>query len=211
MIRLYQKTAESPNHEIKSNTRVMYDESLTLLEKTVGSRRLEKLTGLDFKRWYMNLKEPAKDTPKQSERRLAAAKQDVILPPNPERVRRAYKAMQLLRIVIGFGVVLNITECFRLSAILKQIEFSSPKARTAAINFDQAKAICEKAIEKGLLSIALAQALQFELTLRQIDVIGRWEDVDDVQAGGIIDRGKRWRDGLLWSHIDGHGVLLKTK
>ncbi|ASY64436.1 phage integrase [Sinorhizobium sojae CCBAU 05684] len=210
VIRLYQQTPESPYHEIRSNTRAMYDESLGLLEKTVGARRLEKLTGLDFKRWYANFKQPAEDTEKQAERRAKLAEQGIILPPNGERVRRAYKAMQLLRIVIGFGVVLNITECFRLSAILKQIEFTSPKARTAAITFEQAQAVCNKAIEKGLLSIALAQALQFELTLRQIDVIGRWEKVTDAKAGGIVDRGQRWRDGLLWSDIDENGILIKT-
>lgn len=210
VIRLYQQTPESPYHEIRSNTRAMYDESLGLLEKTVGTRRLEKLTGLDFKRWYANFKQPAEDTEKQAERRAEAAKQGISLPPNPERVRRAYKAIQLLRIVIGFGVVLNIAECFRLSAILKQLEFSSPKARTAAITFAQAQAVCNKAIEKGQLSIALAQALQFELTLRQIDVIGRWEKTGDKNTGGIVDRGQRWRDGLLWSDIDENGILLKT-
>lgn len=210
VIRLYQQTPESPYHEVRSNTRAMYDESLGLLERTVGTRRLEKLTGLDFKRWYANFKQPAEDTEKQAERRAEAAKNGITLPPNPERVRRAYKAMQLLRIVIGFGVVLNITECFRLSAILKQLEFTSPKARTAAITFEQAQAICDKAIEKGLLSIALAQALQFELTLRQIDVIGRWEKVSDSNAGGIVDRDQRWRDGLLWSDIDENGILIKT-
>lgn len=210
VIRLYQHTKESPYHEVKSNTRVMYDESLTVLENAVGSRRLEKLTGLDFKRWYAKFKEPAEDTEKQAEKRAEAARMGVTLPPNPERMRRAYKAMQLLRIVIGFGVVLNITECFRLTAILKQIEFSAPKARTAAITFEQAKAICDRAIKTGQLSIALAQALQFELTLRQIDVIGRWEKVDDVKAGGIVDLGQRWRDGLLWSHLDEDGILTKT-
>ncbi|MDI7862572.1 site-specific integrase [Rhizobiaceae bacterium n13] len=210
VIRLYQQTGESPYHEVKSNTRAMYDESLSLLDRTVGTRRLEKLTGLDFKRWYMNFKEPAADTEKQAERRAAALALGDVLPLNPERVRRAYKAMQLLRIVIGFGVVLNISECFRLSAILKQIEFHSPKARTAAITYEQARAICDLAIEKGFHSIALAQALQFELTLRQIDVIGRWEKVDDSNAGGIVDRGRRWRDGLLWSHIDENGVLTKA-
>lgn len=210
VIRLYQHTKESPYHEVKSNTRAMYDESLGLLETAVGDRRLEKLTGLDFKRWYANFKEPAKDTKKQAERRAEAAKLGAKLPPNPERPRRAYKAMQLLRIVIGFGVVVNITECFRLSAILKHLEFSAPKARTAAITFAHAEAICNKAIEKGLLSIAITQALQFELTLRQIDVIGRWEKTDQPNSGGIVDRGRRWRDGLLWSHIDAHGVLTKT-
>lgn len=190
VIRLYQRTPESPYNDLKHNSRIMYDESLKLLETTVGARQLSKLTGLDFKRWYSNFKAP-------------------IEPGKPERVRRAYKSMQLLRIVVKFGVVLNITECFRLSHVLESINFSAPSSRTAALTFKQAQDICAKAIEKGLLSIALAQAFQFELTLRQIDVIGQWEPEADPLAGGIVDRGRRWRDGLLWSHIDSRGVLLK--
>ena len=191
LIRLYQQTKESPYFEVKSNTRVMYDESLAVLEKSVGTRRLEKVTGLDIRRWHAKLKEPAADG-------------------KPERPRRAYKAIQLLRIVIGFGVVMNIAECFRLKTVLEEMRFHVPRGRTAAISFEQTKAICELAISKGLLSIALAQALQFELTLRQIDVIGRWEDVETKGTGGIVDRGQRWRDGLLWSDIDERGILTKT-
>lgn len=71
------------------------------------------------------------------------------------------------------------------------------------------EAICNVAIEKGLIFIALAQALQFELTLRQVDVIGVWKKTEDIHAGGILDRGQRWRDGLLWAHLDSNGVLKK--
>ena len=190
LIRLYQQTKESPYHEVKSNTRAMYDESLNLLETTVGARRLEKVTGIDVKRWHAHYREPASEG-------------------KPERLRRAYKAMQLLRIIVGFGVVLNIQECFRLKVVLEQLEFHVPRGRTEQITFAQAQAICNLAIDEGLLSVALAQAFQFELTLRQIDVIGRWEKIDDPQAGGIIDRGQRWRDGLLWSDIDENGILTK--
>ncbi|PYE25054.1 hypothetical protein C8J32_1047 [Rhizobium sp. PP-CC-3A-592] len=191
LIRLYQQTPESPYFEIKSNTRAMYDESLGLLETSVGARRIEKVTGLDVRRWHSKFKEPAADG-------------------KPERHRRAYKAIQLLRIVIGFGVVMNITECFRLKTVMEEMRFHVPRGRTAAISFEQTKAICELAISKGRLSIALAQALQFELTLRQIDVIGRWEDAEEVGIGGIVYRGQRWRDGLLWSDIDDKGVLVKA-
>lgn len=190
LIRLYQQTPESPYHEVKSNTRAMYDESLSLLETTVGARRLEKVTGIDIKRWHANYKEPVADG-------------------KPERLRRAYKAMQLLRIIVGFGVVLNITECFRLKTVLEQLEFHVPRGRTESITFEQAQAICNLAIEEDFISVALAQAFQFELTLRQIDVIGRWEKIEDPQSGGIVDRGQRWRDGLLWSDIDENGILIK--
>ena len=190
VILLYQRTKESPYFEIKSNTRVMYDESLSLLEKTVGGRKLDKVTGLDIRRWYANFKAPAAEG-------------------KPERVRRAYKAMQLLRIVVGFGVVLNIQECFRLKTVLEEMRFSVPGARKEMITFEQAQAICEKALELEMPSIAIAQAFQFELTLRQIDVVGRWEKIDNPKSGGIVDRGQRWRDGLLWSDIDERGILTK--
>lgn len=209
LIRLYTRTEESPYFKVKSNTKAMYDESLDVLEKAVGARQLDKLIGLDFTRWYANFKQPAKDTEKQATRRAEAAAMGIILPPNPERPRRAYKAMQLLRIVIKFGIVLNITECFRLAVVLENMEFSAPGARTEAMTYAQARAICDKAIAKGLHSIALAQALQFELTLRQIDVIGRWEKTDSPKDGGIVDRGQRWRDGLLWSHLGSDGILSK--
>lgn len=210
LIRLYTGTAESPYFSVKSNTRAMYDESLAVLTETVGARKLERLTGLDFMRWYANFKEPAKDTPKKAQARADARALGIILPPNPERPRRGYKAMQLLRIVIKFGIVLNITDCFRLATVLENMEFSAPPARTEAITYEQARAICELAIKKGKFSIALSQALQFELTLRQIDVIGRWEKTDSPEDGGIVDRGRRWRDGLLWSNLDANGILSKS-
>lgn len=189
LVRNYQQTPESGYHSVKHNTRVMYDENLKILEMEVGASRLDELTGLDFKRWFTKFKAPATEG-------------------KPERPRRAYGAMQLLRIIIGFGVVCNIHECFRLTAILKEMEFPMPKARTAAMTFALAEAVCDHAIKDGYPSIALAQALQFELTLRQIDVIGRWEPADEGQ-GGIVDRGTRWLDGLLWSHVDSNGILVK--
>lgn len=191
LIDVYRSHPESPYFEIKSNTRVMYDESLELLKQDVGRFLLEDITGLNVRRWYNNFKEPA-------------------LIGKPERVRRAYKAMQLLRVVIGFGVVSNTPECKRLKDVLEEMRFKSPKPRDVFINYQQARAICDIAIKKKLYSIALAQALQFELTLRQIDVIGRWEKTDSPKDGGIIDRGRRWRDGLLWSHLDSKGLLFKT-
>ncbi|TBY40876.1 site-specific integrase [Rhizobium leguminosarum] len=209
LIRMYQTTKASSYFTVRSNTREMYDFSLAILERECGMRRLDKVTGLDIRGWYEYLKEPAEDTPKQAKQRAEAAKQGIILPPNPERPRRAYQCMQLLRIVISFGVVANIQECFRLKMVLESMTFHVPRGRTEQITFEQAEAVCNTAIARGLHSIALAQALQFELTLRQIDVIGRWEKSEDHRDGGILDRGQRWRDGLLWSHLDSNGILKK--
>jgi hypothetical protein len=190
LIRMYQHTKGSGYFEVKSNTRAMYNFSLSLLEKDCGMRRLSRVTGLDIRAWYDHFKEPAAED-------------------GEERTRRAYQCMQLLRIVVGFGVVANITDCFRLKTVLEEMRFHVPRGRTEQITFEQAQAVCEVALSKGLTSIALAQALQFELTLRQIDVIGRWEKMDDARDGGITDRGQRWRDGLLWAHLNADGILTK--
>lgn len=207
LIKVYRETAESPYHGIQHNTRRMYNESLDLLENKVGDRRLSKLTGLDFKRWYSNFMEPAPFSKKQ----LKKIAEGEIVPLNEPRMRRAYKAMQLVRIIVKFGVVADIPECVRLSIILENMEFSAPAARTKQITFDQAKKVCEQAIKEDRLSIAIAQALQFELTMRQIDVIGRWEPIEPTEdQTGIVDKRQRWSGGLAWSHINSAGILEKV-
>jgi len=73
-------------------------------------------------------------------------------------------------------------------------------ARPPPISYEQAAAVVEVAIERGRISLALAQALQFELSLRQIDVIGEWLP-ENRGGGGILYRNSRWASGLLWSNI----------
>ncbi len=192
LIAVYKKTPESPYHALKFNTVEMYDRNLDLLERKVGSRQISRLTGLDFQRWYNEFKKPSKEN-------------------GPERMRTAYQAMQILRVIVKFGVVANITECVRLATVLQQMRFHVPPARTERITFEQTEAICKKAIEQGRMSIAIAQALQFELTLRQVDVTGQWEPLkegDDMH--GIVSARKRWTGGLAWSHINSEGILSKV-
>lgn len=209
LIQMYRTNPASPYFEVKRVTRDNYDQSLDLLNEFCGMRMLDMVTGLDIKGWYNELKKPPKDTERKAKQRAKAAAEGRALDPAKPRPRRAYQCMQLLRIVIGFGVVSNISECFRLKSVLEEMRFSVPPARTESITFEQVKLICEKAIAKGLYSIALAQALEFELTLRQVDVIGVWERVEDGDYGGILYKGKRWQDGLLWAHLSPEGILQK--
>ncbi|MBY3329018.1 hypothetical protein HFN88_05280 [Rhizobium laguerreae] len=62
----------------------------------------------------------------------------------------------------------------------------------------------------GYPSIALATVLQFELWMRQKDVVGECEPADDVDQGGITYKKTRWMKGLLWSHINVKMVLRKS-
>src|SRR5690606_21969526 len=112
LIAVYRRTPESPYHDVKYVTRVSYDESLDLIERVLGAKKLSKVTGLDIRRWYGNFRKPAEHTEKEI---ADAKKAGEPLPVKPERIRRAYKAMQLLRIIIKFGVVADIKECVRLA------------------------------------------------------------------------------------------------
>jgi len=89
------------------------------------------------------------------------------------------------------------------------MRFEMPPARAEKLTLDHVRAIQPVAREMGLGSVALATVLQFELSLRQKDVIGEWEPAP-LGEGGITFRGRRWVNGLTWADIDSSYVLRKT-
>jgi hypothetical protein len=82
--------------------------------------------------------------------------------------------MTMLRILFGYGQILGLPNCDKVKG----------------------------AHELGQPELALAQALPFEGTLRQIDVIGEW--LPDPHQPST----RRWANGLLWQHIRDY-VLVK--
>jgi hypothetical protein len=117
--------------------------------------------------------------------------------------------MDTVRRMVAYGVTLGYDDCIRADLILGKLRFPTPPARRSRLTFDQVKAVRDKAHEMGLGSIALATVLQFELSLRQKDVIGEWEPAP-LSEGGIVHRGTRWTNGLQWSDIDPNMILRKT-
>ena len=81
----------------------------------------------------------------------------------------------------------------KLKGILAEMRFKDAPPRKIVMTYEQVIAFIQKAHELGRPELALAQALQFEGTLRQIDVIGEW--VPDPERPS----GTRWANGLLWS------------
>jgi hypothetical protein len=183
LIDIYASDPESPYRELKYSTQQAYDDDLKILKKTVGARRLDKLTGEDFLRWYRKLREPK-------------------VRGGPHRIRRAHGVMTMLRIVLGYGMVVGVPNCKRLKEILSEMRFKTAPPRKVVLTYDQAVAFIAKAHELGQPELALGQALQFEGTLRQIDIIGEWLP-DPERASGM-----RWANGLLWQDIKDY-VLQK--
>ena len=189
--RAYQTNEDSPLHSMKWNSRENVVKSLKIIEATVGARHVSKLLGPDFKRWHAAWAQP----------------RDGQLKPRPWRAKHA---MDTVRQLIGYGVTLGHEDCFRADTILSKIRFKAPPARTSVMTIEHVNALRTAAHFEGFPSIALATVLQFELALRQKDVVGEWEPRDETDDGGITYRDKRWVNGLVWSDIDDDLILRKV-
>src|SRR6185437_8269934 len=86
-----------------------------------------------------------------------------------------YSLVRMLRGLVTFGsTLLADKDCRELKIHLSDMRFPGPKAREERLTAEQVTSIRAQAHKVGKPSIALAQALQFGLTLRQKDVIGEW-------------------------------------
>ena len=182
---------DSPYRSCKWNTQRLYDQGIKILKATVGARVVRDLVGTDFQRWQRNWALPAAEGGKP-------------------RAHRAKHTMDLARRVIAYGVICGYADCIRADRILGKMRFAAPPARREKMLAEHVVAIRAKAHEMGLPSIALATALQFDLAMRQKDVIGEWAPIADGSTAGITFRGRRWVHGLTWQNIGADMILRKT-
>lgn len=192
LLDFYEYHPESPVQDLKWCSVARYKAAIKLLRKS-GHRKLSEVQGIHLKRLYRDLKKPAEEGGR-------------------ERITRAHFTCGRLRDAVGFGAALSLDHCERLTIAFSKIRLSAPAARKDYVTYDQAVAIISEANARGHHSIALGQAMQYELTLRQKDVIGEWipEPYARDIEGGIRRRGHVWANGCLWSHVDAAMVLRKT-
>lgn len=113
-----------------------------------------------------------------------------------------------LRTLFSFGAtILEDGDCERLSSVLSKMRFSSSGPRTERMTAEQCIAIRRYAHFIAYPSIALAQAIQFELMLRQKDCIGEWVPIAEPGVSDLTYRGKKWLHGLRWQEIDENMIL----
>ncbi|NNM71409.1 integrase [Enterovirga aerilata] len=190
--RRYQTDEASPFQRMKHNTREKDLHVLKLIEKAFGDRAIAAIGLSDLWRWYEAAKKPKE-------------------PGAPPRVRRAWGIMKKLREMFSYGVAAELSGCSRVHAILQETRFPGPERRRTTLDAEHVAAFIPKAIEMGRVSLALGTAIQFDLLLRQKDVIGEWEPIPaDTPATGIVLNGKRWVNGLTWSELVLDGVTRKV-
>lgn len=122
-----------------------------------------------------------------------------------------HSVMGMLRILTGFGAtILESPECVRLSNVLSKMRFKMGPPRTERLTADQVVVIRAEAHRVNRRSIALGQAFQFELMLRQKDVIGEWVPEDEPVDSDTFDLDHKWLRGIRWEEIDENLILTHT-
>jgi hypothetical protein len=109
-----------------------------------------------------------------------------------------------LSTMCGFGLtMLEDPECERIALVLNKLKrgFAKPTPKKAQVTADYATAF---------RSMALAQAIQFELGVRQKDVVGEWVPFKEPGDSEIRFRGQKWLRGIRWEEVGTDMVLTHT-
>jgi len=186
LMHCYKNDPDSPYKKkggLRYNSRTYYAALMSLIGREYGTVYLSELKARTFLRWYEDWCQDGK-------------------------VAGAHARMKMLRILFNFGAsMLEEEQCMRIALVLSKTKFAMAPARSERLTAEQVTAIRAKAREMGRPSIALAQAFQFELMLRQRDVIGEWIPVAEPGMSDVVSHGWKWLRGLRWEEIDDNLVL----
>jgi hypothetical protein len=187
LINCYQTDPDSTYHKLRYHTRVNHNGTYRRITEKHGHVELKDVNARLINAWHGEWSDDG---------RMVAA---------------GHTFIARLRTLCTFGfTLLEDSECERLGNVLHKLRFSNSKPRTDVLTAEQAETIRKKAREVGHFSIALAQALQFELMLRQKDVIGEYVPVSAPGISDYVSEAKKhgkWLRGLRWSEIDENLIL----
>lgn len=182
LIRCYQTDVDSTYHKVRFATRRYYKALCRQLEKDHGDEIIADIKARQAKHWHEAW----------TERGVAIA----------------HSKVGMLRGLVNFGMtILEDDECARLSVILSKMKFPMAKPRTVQLTAAMADAIRAEAHRVGRHSIALAQAFQFDLMLRQKDVIGEWIPLSEPGISAVMDANNKWMRGIRWDEVSDDLIL----
>lgn len=186
LIEAYQTDPVSPYHDLRERTRVNDAGILRRIGTTYGDVALKDIKNRTLIEWHK-----------------VWTKGGTCIP-------MGHAMMAKVRTIVRFGFLfLEDPECQRLRMVLHDMKFKQGPARVQYITAAQAEAIREQAHKDGRPSIALAQAAQFDGTLRQKDVIGEFVSHGEPGISEVVSpRYGKWVRGLRWPEIDNNLILV---
>jgi hypothetical protein len=184
LIEAYQSSEDSPFHEVQYTTQRYYISLCRPLKSKAGHIRIADLDEESIRTLYETWTEGG-----------------------TKRKSISLSMIRMLRMLASFGArSLGDAECARLIGVLTHMEFDKPPPRTERLTEEYVDLIRSKAHELNRPSIALAQAFQFDLGLKQKDVVGEWVpfEADGISLVKRDAERLKWMRGLRWEQIDGN-------
>ncbi|WP_338832200.1 hypothetical protein [Bradyrhizobium sp. 27S5] len=188
LINLYRIDPQSPFLELSHGVRVKHDRLLSRIMRDYGSRSLRGIQARDLLAWHSGWAANGK-------------------------IEIAHSLISRIRVLARFGATaLEDRDCRRLLHSLGELRFERSPSRKRQMSADQAEQIRNIARDWfGWPSIAMAQALQFELRMTQKEVIGEWIPGEEGEPSDLTRRTEqgelKWVAGLQWSSLDDDFVL----
>jgi hypothetical protein len=187
LIELFRDDPESSFHDLQYQVRIKHERLLARINREHGDYQLSNIRARNLLAWHKAW---------MSEVKIAIA----------------HALISRLRVLFRFGAtLLEDRECIRLLSIVSQTRFPNTAARNLRMTAEQVKAVRVKAHRRGWDSIAMAQALQFELMLRQKDVIGEWVPMSEPGLSKIVGPKGKWLMGLRWEQINENLILRHSQ
>lgn len=187
LVLCYQTDRDSTYHSKRYATRQHYDTLCRRVVKDCGTVRIADTDARQLKRWYEGWSAGGK-------------------------VHMGHAVIGMLRTITTFGAtMLKCPDCRLIRSDLKDMRVTAGKAREEHLTAEQAAAICAHAhtmIDPYRHSVALAQALQFDGTMRQKDIIGEWVPLDEPgPLSEVIAGSEKWIRGIRGEEIDQNLIL----
>lgn len=183
LVNCYQTDPDSNYKTRRYQTRLFYAKLCEKIGDKFGETKLAEIKARDILAWHREL----------------SATGHVAMP---------HALIGMMRTLVGFGkTILENKECERLSMVLHAMRFPMAKPRDERLTLEMVTAVIAEAHRQGLHSLALAQAIQFEIIARQKDILGEWVPVEELGVSDVTSGRQKWLYGIRWSEIDANLVL----
>ncbi len=183
LIACYRTDEDSTYRDLCYRSRRHYDQLCKTLEISIGADHIRNLNARRVKRLH--------------ESWTAGGK-----------IAIGHSLVGMVRTVLTFGAtILECPDCRAAKVLLHDMRFAMAKPRVDRLTAPQVVMFRAVAHAEGRPSMALAQAIQFECTLRQKDVIGEWVPLDEPGLSDVTSGNDKWLRGIRWEEIDSKMIL----
>jgi hypothetical protein len=188
VVGLYKTHPLSTYPKLPARTQDSYDSHMRRVAETLGEHRIAQIKETDilwsFQEWAGGA--------------------------DGDKFSMAHAVARHLRMMMNFvASTTDDADCHRLANMLRRIKLPTRPMGTdrQPINAKQVDDFIREAHVCGVHSMALAQALQFEGGVSQLDVRGEWVPGNEPGTSDIVHVAKhgpiKWVRGLKWSQIEG--------